>query len=319
MVRYQFSADVKAYIEHLRPHLSESTLKDKHRKLRLISRNFTELYEEKKVSTNNPRRLTVDDVVAYVAFRRSEKIAESTISKDLCALGSLLSWLGNRVIEEFRALGSIYKPHSYTGRKPPMPRNLIERIIELSRKTNDWRILRGCTMVLLCAAGGLRSQEARKLYAPDVTMVNGHMIVHIEHVKGEGRYADPRNVLIVGGVEDIILRYLDSRVEKLREAGKESRAMFPPLNNDSEFYSQQAFCSLKKCVEEELGEKFDLRSARRAFGQFLLDCGNRIEDVSVAMGHSSTKTTEGYYARNREEQVMDRILQNQADRQSKNH
>ena len=31
-------------------------------------------------------------------------------------------------------------------------------------------------------------------------------------------------------------------------------------------------------------------------------------DVSVAMGHASTKTTEGYYARGREDIVMNRIL-----------
>ncbi len=59
--------------------------------------------------------------------------------------------------------------------------------------------------------------------------------------------------------------------------------------------------------------RFQLRAGRRAFGQRLLDSGNRIEDVSVAMGHSSTKTTEGYYARNSENQVIKRILRNQTN------
>ncbi len=56
--------------------------------------------------------------------------------------------------------------------------------------------------------------------------------------------------------------------------------------------------------------KFELRATRRAFVQNLLDSGNRNEDVSVAIGHVSTKTTEEYYARNREDQVIGRIMQN---------
>ena len=59
--------------------------------------------------------------------------------------------------------------------------------------------------------------------------------------------------------------------------------MFPPLNNSNEFYTQQGFCRMKACVEKEIGVRFQLRAGRRAFGQRLLDSGNRIEDVSVAI------------------------------------
>ena len=52
-------------------------------------------------------------------------------------------------------------------------------------------------------------------------------------------------------------------------------------------------------VEEESGVKFDLRKCRRTFGQSYLDADLDIESVSVLMGHLSTKTTEGYYCRKR--------------------
>ena len=313
MVRYQFSADVNAYLEMLRPHTKESTFKDRARKLRLISKNVTRLYEEGKMSSNNARKLTSEDLVAYVGFRRSMGISDSTISKDLCILNQLFLWLGNRSVEEFRLFGGVFKPHAYTGRKDPIPNEVIERVIDLARRTDDWNILRGCVAVLLCTSCGLRSQEARQLYADDVSFMDGHMIVHVVHVKGEGRYAEPRSVLLMDGVEDIVQRYLGARARKLAERGRESRSMFPPLNNSNEFYTQQGFCRMKACVEKELGVRFQLRAGRRAFGQRLLDSGNRIEDVSVAMGHSSTKTTEGYYARNSENQVIKRILRNQTN------
>ncbi len=47
----------------------------------------------------------------------------------------------------------------------------------------------------------------------------------------------------------------------------------------------------------EMGLRFDFRQFRRAFGQNALDRGPRLDSVSVALGHHSTKTTEAYYAR----------------------
>ena len=307
-MRYQFAADVNAYIEHLRPHVKESTVKDKERKLRLICKTFTKLYQEGKVSSNNPRKIDKDDIIAYISYRRSMKISESTISKDLSQLNQLFLWVGNHEIETFRAFGGVYRPHAYTGRKRPMSNDVIAKVYGLARETDRWDVLRGCMTVILCCSCGLRPQEARQLYADDIVLMGDRSVVHVEHVKGEGTWGEPRNVLIMDGVEDIFRKYLGMRAEVLREHGIESRAMFPPLKGDAEFYCQQSFGRLKKVVEDILGTKFELRSGRRAFGQRLLDKGNLIEDVSVAMGHASTKTTEGYYARGREDIVMNRIL-----------
>lgn len=43
---------------------------------------------------------------------------------------------------------------------------------------------------------------------------------------------------------------------------------------------------------------------RRAFGQNAIDRGARIDSVSVALGHKTTRTTETYYARRKEEQAF---------------
>ena len=75
-------------------------------------------------------------------------------------------------------------------------------------------------------------------------------------------------------------------------------AMFPNFRYPVRKYlCQQAFCRLKQRVEIHMGVKFELRAGRRSFGQRALDDGQELENVSVAMGHASTRTTELFYAR----------------------
>lgn len=90
--------------------------------------------------------------------------------------------------------------------------------------------------------------------------------------------------------------------------GKTSKTMFPPIFSENEYYQQQSFGRLKKCVEEALGVGFEIRAGRRSFGQRRIDQGNDISDVSYAMGHSTTKTTERYYGRVKKSSVNERML-----------
>ncbi len=59
----------------------------------------------------------------------------------------------------------------------------------------------------------------------------------------------------------------------------------------SGFVTMETINKRKRSVEKIIGERLALKDARRAYGQRLLDCGNQVEDVSVMMGHASTKTT----------------------------
>jgi len=315
LMRYQFMTDVNKYIDKIAQHQSASTVYNKQRKLRLIADNFKILYEEGKVSTNNPRKITTDDIEAYVGFRRSNNISDATLSKDLCLLNQLCKSVGNEVVKEFRDFDAIYRPHAYSGMKDPMLNSVIDRVIELGRSTESFEILEGCTAILLCSSAGLRTQEARKMYASDVlTGPQGQVFLRIVHVKGEGSYGHQRTAIVMDGVEDIILRYVEERKKRLAMLGMETDSLFPPMQRGGEFYTQQGFCKLKAPIEKILDTKIELRSGRRAFGQRLLDCGNQVEDVSVMMGHASTKTTELYYARGKESLAMARVYGNRNNR-----
>ncbi len=63
-------------------------------------------------------------------------------------------------------------------------------------------------------------------------------------------------------------------------------------------------------------DRYEVSVAFRTQGVLteVADGSNRIEDISVAMGHASTKTTEGYYTRTKEDQAMSRIMANNRSR-----
>lgn len=61
-------------------------------------------------------------------------------------------------------------------------------------------------------------------------------------------------------------------------------------------------------MQSKVGIEFNLRTCRRTFGQMLTEAGVAIESVSVAMGHATTKTTETYYARKRQDKALQEIF-----------
>ena len=60
-------------------------------------------------------------------------------------------------------------------------------------------------------------------------------------------------------------------------------------------------------MEQAVGERFELRDCRRAYGQYCLNKGVEIDSVSVLMGHETTRTTELYYCRKEEDKVMEAV------------
>lgn len=71
-----------------------------------------------------------------------------------------------------------------------------------------------------------------------------------------------------------------------------------------EILTDKSIRQIRGNVEKACGMRFDGRMCRRTYGQYLKDKGVSIENVSVNMGHSSTKTTERYYARQRSERAI---------------
>ena len=68
--------------------------------------------------------------------------------------------------------------------------------------------------------------------------------------------------------------------------------------------SANSLTKMKHLVELQTNTTFELRACRRTFGQNLIDQGASVESVSILLGHSTTKTTETYYARKRQDAAI---------------
>jgi integrase len=97
-----------------------------------------------------------------------------------------------------------------------------------------------------------------------------------------------------------------ARARELSISKNGSTALFPALCDKNEGYvSANTVRKIKMLVEDEIGQKFDIRTCRRTYGQMLIDEGNSIETVSVTLGHATSRTTENYYCRRKQKAAID--------------
>ena len=249
MARYPFTTEANNFMKEIEPYIAKSTYKDKKRKLKLIAGIMDDLLNNGKIKTSNPRKVTVNDLIAYVTYRRQKGIAESTISKDLSLLNQFFIAVGNHCVEEFRVRAGNFKPHAYTGRKDEIPDETVHKVYDLARATDNWSLMEGLMLVVMTVSTGIRPQESRIFDIGGVHLMGDRSYIYIEHVKGEGKYGKPRLAPIMDNVEDIVEKYLDMRQQRLDSLGMESEAMFPNFGEpDKKYVSQQAFGNIKRRV-----------------------------------------------------------------------
>ena len=320
MTRYPFTDCIKEYLPTERGHLAASTYDTLGRKLRQLGRIFKDLKEEGSVSTDNPRKLTAQDVDVFIGYRKSEGIDDSTLRKDLAALKKITSFFDNDVVAAFKIKFAAHAPKKYVKRKASIDDEVTEKIVARALEISplDWKLTEGYALVTLALCGGLRPQELRQMYVYNVRITGDVGEVYAEHVKGEGSYGSPRWIPLVPIGVPVIENYLEAREMKLRMCGKESDALFPPLRGKEEFIGYGQIEKLKCAVEKDVGEKFDLRGCRRTFGQMAIDDGQDIHDVSLVMGHSSVVTTQRHYCDKDERRASRDMLEQWRERRNAN-
>ena len=133
--------------------------------------------------------------------------------------------------------------------------------------------------------------------------------MRVEHPKGKGSYGEHRLVPIPTPVRPAIVRYLKARERMLTERGIcSAKPLLCSARHPDEPISSNRMRHLKRKVETQTGVKFELRTLRRTYGQRLLNRNVPIESVSIALGHSSTRTTEKYYCRKDADSARAEIL-----------
>ncbi|UCE91619.1 MAG: site-specific integrase, partial [Methanobacteriota archaeon] len=165
--------------------------------------------------------------------------------------------------------------------------------------------------IMLYSHSGLRPTELRLAKLDDLDLAN--MTIRVSSPKGKGRWADGNEIApLMPGCELAIAEYLRERNELLSRCGcpnHESLFPFVALNGRVGYWSQAMWGKLKQQVEMSSGVGFRWKDFRPTLAQHLLDSGVTIEVASKVLRHTSTRTTELYYARIRPESAFSKARQ----------
>jgi integrase len=298
MGRYPFLTWAMKYLESVGAIYAQATFAELHRRYRRMSQDLGALFESGKVSTTNPEKISVDDILAYITYLKKRGMSENGILHNLGPLNNLLAYAGNPAVTVFKQRYRSFLPKKRMKRYSPMDESVRQRIFSKAEQMNecDWKRQMAYALVVLAICTGMRNKEIRLCKVTDLDLPRKRIIV--EHVKGEGSYGQARPVAIRPEAIGIMEKYLRVRNKKVMEKCPNNLALFPALRDSEDgYFSSNGIRVLKSIVEKEMGVKFDLRTCRRTYGQMAIDEGLDLESVSVLMGHNTTKTTENYYCR----------------------
>lgn len=305
MTKYPFKEKADEFMLTRKGVLTEISWKNLDRRLRRIDREMIRLKEEGKVSTLSPKSMTEDDIKAFLIYRKGKRVGSSDLSHDISALDQLLSYSDNTAVQKCLRLNPGLKPSGKKSRRlDPLSEDTYRAVLNAYEDIDhqDFRTVRAFSLVLTYIGTGARNKELRLAKISDLD--TKEWIIHYEHVKGEESYGEPRNVPIPQELIPVMKQYLYDRDVYLAAHHARSDALFFQLGGKFDHLSGNSIRTSKQIVEKAIGQKFELRDCRRGFGDMYIRKGLSIEQVSVLMGHASTRTTEHYYCRKCESEVI---------------
>jgi len=248
-------------------------------------------------------RILPDDVRTHLVARRNlshedgRRYSMSEYTKEVSALINLFDYVGNSAVRQCLTRFPMLRPSSKRSRRDVIPSSDYSRLYEYIQNQAGaaYPEVRARALVALALCVGPRTKEIRLADVEDLDVIR--WIFTVKHPKGEDSYADARFVPIPPSFRAVLLEYLEVRED---HNPRKSSALFPPARGCSLYLSGNSIRKILKSVHDSTGVIFSFQDARRTFGQSYLDAGiDSIEDVSVLMGHATTKTTEDYYCRRR--------------------
>lgn len=120
--------------------------------------------------------------------------------------------------------------------------------------------------------------------------------------------------MIIPSIQEAVVTYLAERGGYLRRHLQPDAAPLLPYVPHHRHHKARILCQgerskLKSRIQRAGGIRFRWKDFRSTFCQKSIDYGAEVESVSVLLGHSSTKMTEDYYGRIRNDKAMEEVTQ----------
>ena len=280
---------------------SATTYEELLRRYPRIQKQLLILIEQGKISTTDPNKLTPNDIKEFVICQKKSGVKEVSTSHDLTAIKNLCLFInGNNCVDIAKMQFPTLFMRKRFVRLPvverPQYNAILDYINNLSPNAPE-RLIRAAAIVGLSFGTGPRTSE---LINAKIRYLDSELrFVYYDHVKGQKTYGEPRTVPIRPEVIPSVKLYLKTR-------DSDSEYLFP--NSRDGAFTTQTFRIDKSMIEEGCGVEFDFRKARRTYAQYLIDEGFPLEEVSIILGHSDTKTTERSYGRPRNDRVVRKVI-----------
>ncbi|MBR4203255.1 MAG: site-specific integrase [Candidatus Methanomethylophilaceae archaeon] len=297
MGKYPFKDFAEEYLEKAKTSYTDETIRNRERRYRRMNAFVVDLRERKLISTSSPKQFTEKDV-EVILREDSKNHSPADMVHEINALNKLCRYCGNYVVEPCLDRNPELRPKNKNGkRKSSMSDETYRAILErgLSVDPADFIRIRAYALVLLCIDTGTRNKEIRLAEVGDID--TRAWTLDIIHVKGEATYGEERVVPIREEIRPVVERYLKARSKWIFDNHSPSKALFPSDSSKDGFLCGNSLRRMKDLVQQDLQIRFDLRECRRTFGQRYIDQNLELSAVSVLMGHSSTRTTERFYGR----------------------
>ncbi len=317
--RYPFAVASRRYLEALKGHRADVTLEQLRRDVRTIEEDLRALRNAGRLRHANPYKMSVDDLAAVIAYWRTRPrrgkglsggILDPTSQAHLFrALKGLLEFCGNGAVGRLKTRPEVEIPRTLDKPIRALDDQERARLRAAADAIPGWHGAVARFLAAFCPATGLRPKEVRLQELACVDLERRRILVC--HPKGEGRYATPHTEYAPIGEEAVepFLDFLREREAFLGAQYNEALIPFRRAEGRLDCWPEAMMRKLKKKLEQASGVRFQIRTFRATFGQRALDGGARIEAVSRAMRHRTTRTTEVYYARVRPDRALQEVRQ----------
>jgi len=275
---------------------SDNTLTVIDRRLRVQSRSFIRLKEEGKVSTTDPRHMTIDDIKEFYLTLKERNLSSTSITHELSTLHLLCTFAnGNQAVSQFKIRFPQARGRKRHKRLPRLPAGVRDSILRNADnlRNGDYLSMRAYALVIMSIGSGARTIELIHAKMSDLNLSSG--VLHLDIVKGADLFGESRDCPILPDCVPHLTRYIEERTRYLDELKISSDHLFPGPKGEP--LSGQSVRRYKEWVALDSDSKFDYRTCRRDYAQTLIDMGVSLDSVALVMGHTSTRMTEKNYAR----------------------
>ena len=304
-----FVTAVNTLLAETYPYYAKSTQDERRRKFRRIYVILEGLKAQGLVKSTNPEKITEEDIGAFVGCLKANLDA-TTGSHYLKFLDEVLQSKGNNVVSRLKVKRRNLLPKVGVKSIRIVPTEVLDRLLSENWTLEDpwWHIV-ARTAIALYAHTGLRSSELRLAKLTDLDFERWEICV--SSPKGMGRWANGTEVSpIMPGCEGILTEYIHTRKMMLDETAEPfHEALFPFVSKNGKVshWSTGMWSKLKNHIELASGARFRWKDFRPTLAQSCKDAGAPIEAISKVLRHSSSKTTEQYYARIRPESAFSQV------------